>query len=167
MRHGRTSLGWAARGSIAGIAPAYQGQNTEWATNSGNYYTSSDHWYELWINYLEKENWKVAVNLRIFANNTRFSRRQLILMPIVSTTQDFYYGEGCSRSMCLPQRLAQYQCKNWGTLVKLLYRVCKLAGADSASVCVLQRTQTSTGGNAVMPRCKCWSLSRAFDWISG
>ena len=29
MRHGRTSLGWAARGSIAGIAPAYQGQNTE------------------------------------------------------------------------------------------------------------------------------------------
>ena len=38
---------------------------------------------------MEKENWKVAVNLRIFANNTRFSRKQLILMPIVST-QDFY-----------------------------------------------------------------------------
>ena len=49
-------------------------------------------WPLLWIvNKLFGEGKLENAVLRIFADNTRFSRRQLILMPIVST-QDFYMG---------------------------------------------------------------------------
>ena len=88
----RNKPGLGSEGSIAGIAPAYQGQNTEWVTNSGNCYTSSDiHCYEYTIWRREIGKWRAF--LRIFANNTRFSRRQLILMPIVYS-QDFNKEKG-------------------------------------------------------------------------